>query len=526
VIIATIDAETDPFKFGRIPEPFIWGFYDGETYEEFEGDDCTNELIEYLSQLDDDYCIYAHNGGKFDFFFFLEHINEDIKLINGRISQATLKYNDRIKFRDSFNIIPMPLSAYAKDDIDYKKMEPEIRKKHMPEIKKYLYKDCVYLYDLVSNFNERYGNKLTIAGTAFNELKKTGYKIPKTFNSFDKTFRHYYFGGRVQCFKTGAFHGDYTYIDINSAYPYAMLDEHPYTDDYSSSKKLPDKAGGWFAEITAISNGCLPVRGSDNLLSFPTDKTPRVYHATGWEIIAGIETETLKILKVHTVQKFEKLMSFKKYILPLYAARKKAKAIGDKILNLFCKLLMNSAYGKFGQDGRKFEAYKIMDYGKKPDGEEWSVYADLETGQRIYSKPSPSQGFYNVATAASITGYVRAMMWRNICACDTPIYCDTDSIMCKKFNGDVGGELGEWDIEAELTDIYIAQKKMYACKTKTGEWKSASKGVRLTPEQIMSGVINKVDITIERPAPAFSVKYGARFFERTVNFSGSKKISK
>ena len=51
---------------------------------------------------------------------------------------------------------------------------------------------------------------------------------------------------------------------------------------------------------------------------------------------------------------------------------------------------MNSAYGKYGQDGTKFEDFKIMEFGDKPEGEGWATYSDLETGQRIYSKPSPA----------------------------------------------------------------------------------------------------------------------------------------
>lgn len=524
--IATLDAETDPFEFNRIPEPFIWGFYDGDTYEKFEGDNCTNDLVEFLSQLEGKYCIYAHNGGKFDFFFLLEHIAEDIKIINGRISQMRLKYNKQIKFRDSMNIFPMPLSAYAKDDIDYDKMQPENRHKHMPEIKRYLYKDCIYLYQIVSAFNDQYGNKLTIAGTAFNELKKAGYIIPKSFQSYDDMLRPFYYGGRVQCFKTGAYYGDYIYADIKSAYPYAMLSDHPQKTDYTNTKILPKYAGGWFAEISAISNGCLPVRGDDNLLSFPIDDVPRIYRATGWEIIAGIETNTLKILDVHIVYEFLDCENFSDYILPLYKARLEAKANKDKIADLFNKLLMNSAYGKYGQDGSNFEDFKITDFGVIPEGDEWTTYSDLETGQRVHFKPAPSESFYNVATAASITGYVRAFLWRHICGADTPIYCDTDSIICKSFNGEIGIDLGQWEIEAELTELYIAQKKMYAVKTKTGEWKSASKGVKLEPEQIKEGVLSKVDLIIERPAPAFSLrayksslKYGGRFFERTVNFS-------
>ena len=31
--LIAIDCETDPFKAGRVPEPFIWGMYDGNEFK-------------------------------------------------------------------------------------------------------------------------------------------------------------------------------------------------------------------------------------------------------------------------------------------------------------------------------------------------------------------------------------------------------------------------------------------------------------------------------------------------------------
>ena len=67
--IAVIDFETDPFLYDRVPEPFSAGFYDGETYIDFWGDDCADQLICYLESRKDNLIIYAHNGGKFDFYY-------------------------------------------------------------------------------------------------------------------------------------------------------------------------------------------------------------------------------------------------------------------------------------------------------------------------------------------------------------------------------------------------------------------------------------------------------------------------
>ena len=74
-LLATIDLETDPFQHGRLPKPFLSGFDDGNRVVEFWGDDCILRLVEFLATLEDPYIIYAHNGGKFDFFYFFYSVN-------------------------------------------------------------------------------------------------------------------------------------------------------------------------------------------------------------------------------------------------------------------------------------------------------------------------------------------------------------------------------------------------------------------------------------------------------------------
>lgn len=517
-VIATIDAETDPFKYEREPSPFCWGFYDGDTYQDFWGENCTEQLVEYLQDVEN-IVIYAHNGGKFDFFFLLPYLDQDFLLINGRIAKATM-FNGRIELRDSWLILPLSLSQYEKDEIDYALFEKEKRNNNKKEILKYLRSDCIYLHEWVSKFISEFGNGLTLAGAAFKQLKKTGYEIGKSFDDYDTRFRQYYYGGRVQCFEVGAFKGAFKMYDINSAYPEAMLNRHWWGTQYIEHVRLPPfDNGSWFAEIVAVSRGALPHRGEDGKLYFADDGIARKYFATGHEIIAGVETGTLDILE--TVKSYRPLFteSFEEYVNKFYKLKDDAKANGDKALYLFAKLMLNAAYGKFGQDGRKFEKFCICEFGEWPEGDGWLPYSDTPTGQRIFSRPDPQESFFNVATAASITGSVRAKLWRALCASDRPMYCDTDSIMCENSTVPLGKKIGEWELEIEPTEIYIAQRKMYAVRDAEGKTKTASKGVRLSFEQIAEGVISGRNITSYRDAPAYSLKYGARFFSRETNFS-------
>ncbi len=100
--------------------------------------------------------------------------------------------------------------------------------------------------------------------------------------------------------------------------------------------------------------------------------------------------------------------------------------------------------------------------------------------------------YYNVATAASVTGYVRAFLFKSLSQCSGLLYCDTDSIAARETAAlSFGKRLGEWKDEGAFDYAAIAGKKLYAFH-KTGHcrdydpkeedekkqtWKIASKGV-------------------------------------------------
>ena len=132
---------------------------------------------------------------------------------------------------------------------------------------------------------------------------------------------------------------------------------------------------------------------------------------------------------------------------------------------------------------------------------EWEWNVDINPDLCIISRPLPKdqQQFYNVATSASITGFVRAFMWRAMCQCSGVLYCDTDSIAALDVSSlDYGDELGQWDLEGRFDYGAIGGRKLYAFhyqdqpqrfdwsdKSTHKHWKMASKGVKLTPEQMI-----------------------------------------
>jgi hypothetical protein len=540
--ISVIDFETDPFDGTTDILPFVAGYYDGHTFKHFWSDECAYELADFLAPRRE--LCYAHNGGKFDFYYLLPWANRDlITVINGRISQMSI---GRCLFRDSYMLYPLALSNYRKDEIDYAKMKRDVRENHKDEIISYLKIDCESLYEVVTGFIEKFGRQTTMSMASMKQLKKTlPNDIVRLNKDQDANFRPFYFGGRCQAFKYGEFTDKYKIYDINSAYPRAMMEHHPNPCDpnFKMVSEIPKNTSVYFAEIEAVSRGCLPWRDESdhNKLKFPNDSLVRRYYATGYEIQAGLDTHTLDIKRVISVYIPRSTINFSEFIGEHWEARFKAKKEGDKLNEDYEKLIMNSSYGKWALNPNDYKSYRISDVGVDPNKTDESVkecgYWILESswpnfGIDVYSRPDPDDtGFYNVTVSASITGWVRAYLWRTICQCSGVIYCDTDSITCKEFNGDIGNGLGQWKFEHTVGPCYIAGKKLYAFyygqkKGKaifddvddTGKyrWKIASKGVRLLPLHIAEIARDDSVVVWFSDSPTFSLKFGQRVLQRDV----------
>lgn len=508
--IGVLDTETDPFAPGYMVRPFCLGFMTAEFYKQFWGDDCVQQFFDWLATQDDEYVIYAHNGGKFDFFFLLEFLDHDTSpmIMGGRIVRIFFRGQE---FRDSFAIIPEKLASYQKQEVDYTLFVRALREKHKDYILDYLKSDCQYLLDQVLYFYDRFGDSLTIASAALRQLNS--YYGFERFHSdrIDEQFRHFYFGGRNQCFETGILkpQGKWLMIDRNSMYPAVMRDElHPISTDYELQDRITEETD--FACIIAKNDGALPVRGANGGLDF-TQKYGTFY-ATIHEIKAGLETGTLRIDHVKHAWAFAKKTTFADFINPTYEQRMAARARGDKLDDLNTKRVMNSSYGKFALNPRKFKKWLMtigtvpepMQSEENPDG--WTLHSS--TGDMyIWERPAPRRnGFYNVATAASITGAARANLLIALSNATRPIYCDTDSIICESYNGPLSdSELGGWKLEGVGTMAAIAGKKLYAIFDGEETLKKASKGCALTAQEIVS-VCNGQEVMYRNPVPAFSLK--------------------
>lgn len=518
----TTDCETDPFVEGRVPQPFLWGVYLDSTYHEFR---TTAEYIEFVSELDG-VILYGHNAGKFDYHYLLDAIEPDqkITIINGRLAKFRI---GKCEFRDSLNLIPAPLARFEKTKIDYTKFEPDVREQHMVEISEYLLSDCKILHNVLEAYFAEYGTSLTQAGSAMKLWRKNfgGQDFLQQNATQAAVLRPYYFGGRVECFTQGEHRKPFVGIDRISAYPTAMLSAHPMSPNGTGIDAMPaDKdLSASFVNLTCVSDGALPMRMDDGSVSFPCDGIRREYHVTGHEIIAAMEHDAIREIEVHLALVFSMCASFEEYVHHFFNKRKEYKAADNKALDYFCKIFLNALYGKFGADPENYDEMLICTEENVGYWLEHGYIGCQEFGSRFVMTrklPEELRQYYNVATAASITGMVRADMFRALRSVDMPYYCDTDGIFARDLGGlQLGSDLGQWKLEIKGRRFAIAGRKTYAffgdednsefhtfnsIERDGGRWKIACKGARLSPSRIVE-VANGKDFEYSPIVPTYSI---------------------
>lgn len=525
--IAILDMETDPFddKLKASIMPFLAVLYSDEFEPIVIWDEDNarfrQRVVDAIEALPGRYTVYAHNGGKFDFLFLVSKLRGDVKF-KGRSLMAAKIGNHEL--RDSSHIIPERLAAFSKDKFDYDRNRKEQREHWRKEIIDYCIADCRYTLDIVKSFVANYGFKLTIGQASMAELRKH-YNVKKINQGFDAQLRQFYFGGRVECLAgRGHFVGDYKLYDVNSMYPAVMANcAHPIGDfnDYDLRRGEPNEQTV-FIDLVATNHGALIARDADG--STTANIKRGRFKTTIWEYNVAREYGLIEDVEILACWDCRLRSNFSEFIMPLYDNRLRTKdamrELKDQGLqttaafldlkkdDIFFKLLLNNSYGKFAMNPANYREHYITDPGERPEEQWFKSIEELSDEDRIgylqpifsnaeyaiWQKPSPSFRYNNVGTAASITGAARAVLLAAIQNASTPIYCDTDSIVCAGLDGvDMHkSRLGAWDLEDEYSELIINGKKLYAV------WHKKPK--LLTPEQIADGA--KSEYTVKSKGTA------------------------
>lgn len=504
--IAVLDMETDPFDDGKSPIlPFVCELYSDKFSPiiiwELDHERFAEKVVAAIESLPGRFTIYAHNGGKFDFMYFVYKLRGAVKFKGRAIMSAAIGNHE---LRDSLHILPEKLAAWKKDNFDYSKLARKNRTKFRSEILAYLHSDCVYLFDIVKSFITEFGFKISIGQAAFSELKKS-YKVSHVSEQTDEFTRRYFFGGRVEClagrglFISNPGQTPYSMYDVNSMYPFAMANfSHPVGNEYNWRRGNPSK-DTIFLDVECKNYGALVQRAADA----ETSQTPwgqrGHFFTTIWEFDTALKYDLIDDIKILGVVDNVERSDFSKFIVPMYDRRQAVKHSmrvlksthpDDYYLmqeyeelkkkDLFLKYLLNNSFGKFAQNPRKFKEFYYTDIDECPPDEwmrflegcddetihKYSMPVERKSNTSVWCKPTERRKFNNVGTAASITGAARSVLLQAMQGAMDAIYCDTDCLIAKSISGiEIDpSKLGAWDLEETYDEVIIAGKKLYAAK--------------------------------------------------------------
>lgn len=572
--IAVLDFETDPFdnKSKDRISPFAACLYSErfepvviweENFEAF-----VTAVLAAMEALPEAYTIYAHSGGRFDYMFLIHKLRGAVMFKGSGL--MSVKF-DRHELRDSFHIIPDSLSEIQKDDFDYKWMHRTERASHRQQIIEYMIHDCQYLYGIVKAFRARFGAKLTIGQAAMAEVGRN-YSVKRFSEGFDKDIREFYFGGRVQCLQgRGKFTGAYKLFDVNSEYPYVMATrQHPIGDfcDYTVREGGPVREDTIFIKLECDNRNALV--GRDDEGHTTTEIPHGVFKTTIFEFEVACRYGLISNVNILRCYDCKERTDFSKFVLPLYDMRLQTKRqldlmkkAGDTVSakyfdtkkdDTFYKLILNNCYGKFAINPRRYKEHYITDPGEYPPDEWMKSIADITDPVKrfeyeqplfecdlywIWHKPNPRWNFRNVGVAASITGAARALLLEGIQHATDPIYCDTDSIICRDLSGVAIDkvQLGAWDLEDTFSEVLITGKKLYGVKHSSpkartqkqidrgmhSEYTIKSKGTAGITWAEMESILDGAIVAKKSFAPSFDRYGGQEYITRRIRATAERR---
>lgn len=478
---AVVDIETNDWT-----DFLLLGHYDAvkKTFVHF---DSLEKYLDFLETSDQPENIYAHFGGKFDFLFLIEAIvarqSGVIETIIPRGSSIlTFDYITKsrtYRFRDSSALLPFSLKSICESfKVEHNKLDWDHskRKTITPELILYLKHDCIALAEALESFYswdliQKAGPAFTMASQAMRVLRLF---LNEEINSLglnqDVFCRKSYLGGRTEIFKPFCEKGPIYEYDVNSLYPFVMMENAfpvgvgSWTYDY-----VKGKLGIYEAEIEA-PDCYLPCLGiiHDGKFLFPTGKFTGVFTSAELDYA---KTKGYRFTVSRGVVFKDSRFIFKKFIGELYKIRESSEK--NSVPNLIAKLLMNSSYGRWGMNCEKENV--TFDLSEASD-----EYREIKIDNRsvmLFKKKVDLRTFTHVAVASFVTSYARIHMHKLMDACsDSLFYTDTDSIWTtKKIVKGVGSKIGELKLEAEYESAIFLLPKTYFAKS-IDKIKVAAKG--------------------------------------------------
>ena len=480
-----------------------------------------SDFMNFLLSQNKHKLIFAHNLG-FDGRFILDYASKysiefDVLFYSAGILQIRLKNykGNWIKIRDSYALFPMSQDKLLESLNLERKLEIDFNKN--PSLEQ-LQKRCEYdafslrelliriNHNLYEIFNVNAITKFTISRLALTifRTKYLEFNLENPYLKYNKNLqitsvdvakysfvRNAYAGGRVEVFDLNLKRNVKSY-DINSLYPYVMSKyKIPIAKFHFIRKITLDKFYDFLYTYEGFARVRIRVKKDVKIpllwfrkngkLLFPTGEFENTY--TFVELREALKYNQIEILDVFEIYYAEESeILFEHFVRDIYSMRKKMKKEKNPFEKIL-KLIMNSLYGKFGQNPEKnnilfaknFEQFsEYIENGKELLDMELMAFAD---------KSIHYSNFMLVHISAYITALARLEISRKMIELleqgKDVLYCDTDSIFTTS-HFETSTELGAWKCEFE-TSIFRA----YAPKVYFSEQKIRAKGI---PREIIKSV--------------------------------------
>lgn len=403
-----------------------------------------------------------------------------------------------IQVLDTLNIWAVPLARIG-EMIGLPKLQMPVKGASIAEWDSYGKRDTEIIMIACQRWfaflreNDMGGFANTLAGQAFRTYKHRFLRHDILIDDSEEPLRlsrSCYLGGRVEAFFIGRATGSYRLVDINSMYPAVMSSElYPTVLRGYTSRATIEDLGIWLsdscccAQVTVRTDRRIyPVRRDGQLL-FPVGEF-RAYLSTP-ELIEAYNAG--EIVAVHEVAVYDCAPIFKDFVDEMYSRRLECAESGDSQTAHMYKILMNSLYGKFGQNGLMYSEFE-----NTPDlsARKWTEI-DAETGTIINwrqfgglvqrQERNAESRDSHPAIAAHVTAYARMLLHDDITLAGEGncLYVDTDSLLVtdegyKNLAPQLDDKsLGMLKLELTCTDIVIHGPKDYRFGDKV-----RTKGVR------------------------------------------------
>lgn len=501
----TFTADYETIDRDGIECVWLWDVCNMLTMKHENGTDMKS-FIEFIENIKWPCDIYFHNL-KFDGSFIIDHLlKNDHLFVNKKslkIGELTTlitefgqfltityknKNNKNITFIDSLKIIPLSIKKIAKDfklkiqkgEIDYKKCRPE---GYIPleEEYSYIHNDTEIAAQALKKMFEEGHNKITISSCAFADYQKiVGKKYKTWFGDWEKScdlardnfIRQAYRGGFCQPNKkylNSTIKQPVYYNDVNSLYPHVMRDYNlPYgTPKYFNGKYENDEQMPYYVQRIKIDmrvkeNGipCI-LYNEHGFKSMYIVDTLEQGDAGGCYEMTVTNFDMDLIFKNYDIFHLEYLDGYKfrvrndmfiEYVDKHIKTKEEATKSGNGALRTISKLLLNSLYGKFGQNPQRRKKLPYVGDDNKIKFEK----SELETVNKFKYLP----------VAVFITAIARHKIINDIfkIGIDNWVYSDTDSILSLvPFSKDMVDEvkLGKYKVEHLFKKTRVLGQKSY-----------------------------------------------------------------